>query len=174
MSTRARLGFAAISVTFACGGGGAQSPSASGGVCLPVAPMELLVLEHGREWEPIASLAADGTISQAVNKNPGVAFQITADVLRDSHGAPKMTCDASHTLHLEGTKLSMVFDGADALVGTGNDTSRIYVHDDGTVDVSLGRGTKPMPWKISGVTPATRRTAEILVLAAMSSAKWGG
>lgn len=141
---------------------------------MPVAPMQLQALEHGSEWEPVAILAADGTISQSVSKNPGVAFHIAADVLQDPTGAAKMTCDANRVLHLGGSQLTMHFDGSDALVGDGNDHSRIFVSDAGEVEVNLGRKNQVMPWRVTGVSAATRRTAEILVLAAMSSANWGG
>lgn len=136
--------------------------------------MQLQALEHGSEWEPVAILATDGSISQSVSKNPGVAFHIAADVVQDPSGAAKMSCDANRVLHLGGSALTMHFDGTDALVGDGNDHSRIFVSDAGQVEVNMGQKNQVMPWRITGVTAATRRTAEILVLAAMSSASWGG
>ena len=171
---RSFLGF--ILLLVGCGGGSsgaATSPSASA-ICLPVAPMELQALEHGSEWEPMAILAADGTISQSVSKNSGVAFRIAADVLQDAGGTAKMSCDANRVLHLGASPLTMHFDSSDALVGDGGDHSRIFVSDAGQVEVNLGGKSQVMPWRITGVSAATRRTAEILVLAAMSSARWGG
>ena len=163
-----------VIVLTACGGGssGASSPRSSA-ICLPVAPLQLQALEHGSEWEPMATLAADGSVSQAVNKNAGVAFYIAADVLRDARGALEMSCDSNRVLHLAGSALTMHFDGSDALVGDGSDSSRIFVTDAGQVEVNLGGKSQAMPWRITGVTAATRRTAEILVLAAMSAARWG-
>ena len=150
---------------------GAASPA--GGACLPIAPMQLMALEHGSEWEPVASLAADGTVSQAVNKSPGVAFVLAADEVREPSGTAKMTCDATHVLHVAGSPHAMRFDDHDALVGTGTDSTRIFVRDDGSVEMSLGGATRQAPWKVTGVTAATRRTAEILILTAMASASWG-
>ena len=159
----------------ACGGGGGgapgQSPSGSG-LCIPIAPMQLLVLEHGSEWEPVAVLAADGSISQSVTKSPGVAFRIVADELQDPKGAPKMSCDASRVLHMSGSQLTMHFDASDALVGSGGDQSRIFVSDAGAVEVTMGGASRPMPWRVAGMSPATRRTAELLVLATMASVDW--
>lgn len=161
----------------ACGGGAGgaaapQTPSASA-VCLPVAPMQLLVLEHGSEWEPVASLAADGSFSLSVNKRDRAVLRLAADELRDAQGAPKMSCDASRVLHMNGSALTMQFDASDALVGSGNDRSRIFVSDTGDVVVDFGGAPRAAPWRIAGVSPGTRRTAELLVLSTLASADWG-
>lgn len=155
----------------ASGGPGSQSPS--GGGCFPVAPLQLTVLEHGSEWEPVAMLAADGTITASVGKS-ATSFRIVGDTLQDGSGAPKMTCDSSRVLHVGSAAATMHFDASDALVGDGRDRSRIFVADSGDVEVALGGPSRPMPWRVVGVTASTRRTAELLVLATMASANWGG
>ncbi len=167
----------------ACGGGGRTAggsgatgpngpngPTGSSAVCLPVAPMQLTVLEHGREWEPVAALAADGSITESVSKRSGVAWVIAADELRDRDGKAKFSCDAQHVLHLGDGALSMRFDDGDALVGS--DGSRIFVADSGEVSVALGGRAVPASWRVVGSSAATRRTAELLVLATMASARW--
>ncbi|CAN5138967.1 hypothetical protein BH09MYX1_BH09MYX1_05370 [soil metagenome] len=133
--------------------------------------MQLLALEHGAEWEPIATLAADGSVSTS-RKHDAIAFLIAADEVRDAKGVAKFTCDTTRTLHVVSSPLSMHFDASDALVGDGNDTSRIFVADSGDVEVTLGGPSRTMPWKVTGASRATRRTAELVVLVAMTSA-WG-
>lgn len=46
------------------GGGGynpSYGPPPGGGPCWPIAPLQLQVLEHGREFEPISMVAADAS-----------------------------------------------------------------------------------------------------------------
>ena len=168
-------------VVVACGGGSGSGSGGAGGstggaaapssaICLPVAPMQLTVLEHGREWEPVAALAADRSITESVSKRSGVAFVLAADELRDAAGTAKFSCDKDRVLHLGDGALTMRFDGSDALVG--GDGSRIFVADSGDVSVALGGKDVRASWRIVGATAATRRTAELLVLATMASARW--
>jgi hypothetical protein len=131
--------------------------------------MRLLALEHGREWEPVAVLAADGTITQSISKRASPSFRIEGERLVGS-GGPSMTCTADGVLHVEGTQMTMRFDGTGALTDGGG--MRIFVADDGTVDAALGGESRRMPWRVDGVTQATRRTAEVLVFAAVASIDW--
>ena len=152
------------------GGGGGGSRTASGGACLPITPLRLLALEHGREWEPMSTLAADGTITTHFSKRTPLRFRIEGDRLVGSSG-PSMTCGPDGVVRIEGTQMTMRFEADGALVDGGG--MRIFVADNGAVDAALSRGAShPMPWRVEGVTPATRRTAEMLVFASLASVNW--
>ena len=153
----------------ACGGGSEGARSPSSGACLPIAPMRLLALEHRREWEPVSALAADGTISQRISKRASPTFRLQGDRLLAA-GAPSMTCTPDGVLHIDGMREVMRFDGQGALVTS--DGMRIFVADSGAVDFAMAGRSRAMPWRVEGVTPQTRRTAEILVLATVLSIDW--
>jgi hypothetical protein len=151
----------------ACGG---EASSPSGGVCLPVAPMQLIVPEGGG-WEPVAQLGPDGVIVQGVNKRPGPAMRIAGDQLVRPTGELFATCAPDRTLRF-GPTLALRFDAGDALVDPSTGQRSVYVYDTGEVDAGISGPARRMPWRVVGVSPATRRTAEVLVFAAMASIDW--
>jgi hypothetical protein len=136
--------------------------------------MRLLALEHGAEWELMSALAADGTITQTFNKRHPPSFRIERDrLVAGAGGAPSLTCDADGVLRMEGTKMTMRFDAQGAL--TDGNHMRIYVADSGVVEATLGGGEREgrrPGWRVEGVTPETRRTAELLVFASIASIDW--
>jgi len=138
---------------------------------LPVAPMQLLALEHGREWEPVAALGPDGVIQQGISKRgPAAVFRIAGDEVFDMSGVSKMRCERDRTLRFAGTNLAMRFDERDALVAS--DGTRIYVRDSGEVEMALAGPTRVMPWRVAGISPGLRRSAELLVFATVASINW--
>src|SRR5262249_13970357 len=130
-------------------------------------------LEHGTEWEAVSTLGADGLVSQFVNEHdPSAAFRLAGDRLLDPSGVTKATCMPDHALQLQGGTLALRFDADDALVDA--EGTRIYVADSTFVEVRHGTtiAVHEGVWRVAGMTPATRRTAELLVLATMASVDW--
>ena len=115
-------------------------------------------------------LAADGTLTQSISKRASPSFRIEGERLVASAGAPSMTCTTDGVLHVDGTQMTMRFDARGALTDGGG--MRIFVGDDGAVDAALGGESRRMPWRVEGVTPATRRTAEVLVFATVAAIDW--
>jgi hypothetical protein len=166
-------------VASACASSGTGGGSARGSgpdACWPVVPLELQALEHGREWEPIARLAADGSISS----RRGPLGRIAGD------GA---TFSAGDTVWLQGRcvgrsveltsainpalKMIASYDARDAFNEQAGWRARIYVADDGIVEMQtrgdhrvFGRpGTGGSAVRVVGDVRAGRRTAELLVFA---------
>src|SRR5262245_27607987 len=69
------------------GGNPSYGAPTGGGPCWPVAPLQLQALEHGREFETIAAVAADGSIVHAKGGSIGT---LRGDVLYGSGG--QLTC----------------------------------------------------------------------------------
>lgn len=155
----------------ACGRGGETVRSGASGLCLPIAPMRLLALEHGREWEPMAELRGDGTIATTFSRRPSQA-RIVGDRIEGARGYA-LQCTTDGVLHLQGSPLTMRFDERGVL--TDGQRMQLFVGDDGGVVATMNGGPmRPMGWRVEGVTPATRRTAEVLVFAAIAGIDWGG
>jgi len=152
-----------------CGGraGTTAGTSTGGGACLVVAPMRLLALEHGTEWEPLAELRADGTL---VRSPSSVVGSITHDQLLDRAGKPFLWCASDRQIHVAGHGPMAHFDADDHLVDA--DGSTLTIDDDGTVhwirdgrDVAAGA-------RLEGGYRGARRTAAFVVLATLFSAAW--
>ena len=159
----------------ACASSG--SPSAQGpasDACWPVVPLELQALEHGREWEPVSRLAADGTISNRV----GTLGRISGDTL--TMGADQAVVLSGQCTGRGATlgsplspalKMVVRYDERDAFNEVGGAGARITVADDGTVEMKLRAG-QPMfgrpgsgggAVRVVGDVRAARRTAALLV-----------
>ena len=133
--------------------------------------MQLLALEHGREWVTVAALGPDGVIQQTISKSgPSAVFRIAGDDVLNPLGISKMRCGPDRTLRFAQSDLTMRFDERDALVTS--DGTRIYVRDSGEVEAALWGPNRVMPWRVAGFSPGTRRTAELLVFATVASIKW--
>ena len=153
------------------GGGGGAVPGAAGGACLPVAPMELVVLEHGSEWEPIARLLPDGTV---VNKH-GPVGSIAQDQFFDRAHASVFWCAPDRTLHIRARPEAIAhFDAQDRLVDP-KDPGGVWVDDAGGLH-AIGPGGRDMfdgKARFVGGYAGARRTAVMVYFAAMSGARWG-
>ena len=158
------------------GGPGAHEPASS--ACWPVVPLELQALEHGRE-RPIARLAADGSISN----RRGSLGRIAGDGATSSAGETvwlRARCvgrSAELTTPIN-PALTMVvsYDAHDAFNEQAGWGARIYVADDGVVEMQAGGG-RPMfgrpgggggRVRVVGDVRAGRRTAELLVFATVA------
>jgi len=147
----------AIAALAGCGGASATG-SGSGGPCLPIAPMRLLVLEHGAEWEPTIELRADGSLV----RDNGVVGRIEADQVYGKDGRLKMTCAGrSISVGSGGQGVKATFDG-DALVDA--DGSRLFVDDQGGVHWMRGGKDILGEARFDGRWRPARRTAAIVVL----------
>ena len=146
--------------------------------CWPVMPLRLDALEHGRDWEPVCSLRADGTI---LNQRGALG------VLRDD--AFRIGAPDNKTAILEGrcrerkaelrTPLApailarVEYDRQDTFRELGGDHTTIRVGDDGFVDMQVrGRarfgppGTGGGVVRVVGDVNAGRRTAALLMFIA--------
>ena len=137
-------------------------------------PLELQALEHGREWEPVSRLAADGTIS-----NPrGTIGRISGDTLTIGAGQVILLsgqCTArSATLGSPlspALKMVVSYDERDAFNEVGGAGARITVADDGAVEMKLHAGSplfgRPGSGggavRVVGDVRVARRTAALLV-----------
>ena len=172
--------FAALAlVASACassgaGGGGARGSGSD--ACWPIVPLELQALEHGREWEPIARLAADGSISN----RRGPVGRIAGDGATFGAGetvwlqarcvgrSAELTSPINPTL-----KMVVSYDARDAFNEQAGWGARITVAADGVVEMWMrgdrwvfGRpGTGGGAVRVVGDVRAGRRTAALLVYA---------
>ena len=143
-------------------------------MCWPVVPLELQALEHGREWEPVSRLAADGTLSNRL----GTIGRISGDTL---------TIGAGQAIALSGQctgrratlgspvapalKMVVSYDERDAFNEVGGSGARITVADDGVVEMQLRAGQPVFgragagggAIRVVGDVQAARRTAALLV-----------
>ena len=150
------------------------SHGAASAACWPIVPLELQALEHGREWEPVSRLAADGTIS-----NPrGTIGRISGDTLTIGAGQVILLsgqCTArSATLGSPlspALKMVVSYDERDAFNEVGGSGAQITVADDGAVEMKLHAGSalfgRPGSGggavRVVGDVRVARRTAELLV-----------
>jgi len=174
------LGFVAAAVALTvsgCASAGAGAGGERAGrstACWPVVPLELQALEHGREWEPIARLAADGSISNA----RGPWGRIAGDAATFSVGGTvwlqarcvgrtvEVTSPVSPAL-----KTVISYDAGDGFNEHAGWEARITVADDGVVDMRtrgdrrvFGRpGSGGGAVRVVGDVRAARRTAALLV-----------
>lgn len=164
-----KLPWIAFVVLASCGGPASTqtTPSSTGSAtatasdfpCWPVAPMQLLALEHGAEWVPIAEIQGDGWIYNTKKERHFVA-RVSNDALLDMHDVPNMTC-IHREIDIAGGQNKGHYDASDAYVDA---RTRIEVGDDGMVTLN---GSAPKSVKVVGVVPKTRRTAVLLVIAAL-------
>jgi hypothetical protein len=129
-----------------------------------VVPLRLVALEHGKEWEPQVILEDDGSVHNP--RSPAFA-RIDHDRAETSTGT--LQCDADKSVRL-GAKAGLRYDATDALV---SEDIRIYVADDGEVEVKsgskvlIGKGGGGRA-RVVGDVKLARRTAEILVLLSLA------
>jgi hypothetical protein len=156
------------------GGGGARARGST--ACWPIVPLEVQALEHGREWEPIARLAGDGSISN----RRGLLGRIAGDGATFSAGDTvwlqarcvgrrvELTSPINPTL-----KMVVSYDARDAFNEQAGWGARITVADDGVVEMRT-RGDRPVfgrpgtaggAVRVVGDVRAGRRTAALLVYA---------
>jgi hypothetical protein len=155
-----------LGALIACGGASTNANtngagSTNGAVdCWPVAPMRLVALEHGTEWEPMAEMTGDGSI-YVLKKERKFFGRVSNDALMDAHETPTLTC-THREVGLPGNAMKGRYDDHDAYV---DGPTTIAIADDGMVTMN-GRGDGKV--KIEGPLPKTKRTAVLLVIAAMS------
>lgn len=153
---------------FGCGGN-ANSTSTSANApgpqaCLPIVPLRLLALEHGREWEPVAELRSDGTL---VSAKAGPIGHIENDRVYDVQNRAFLEC-VGRDLRVPGQPLTAHFDANDDFV---DQRSRIHVTDNGEVLMSMGGGPPQSMGRVEGPTRAPR-TVAMLVFAALAAGRW--
>ncbi|HEY2364779.1 MAG TPA: hypothetical protein VGH87_00290, partial [Polyangiaceae bacterium] len=134
--------------------------NASSNPCWPVAPMRLVALEHGTEWEPMAEMTGDGSI-YVLKKEKKFFGRVSNDAMLDAHETPVLTC-THREVGLPGNAMKGKYDDHDAYV---DGPTMIVVADDGMVTMN-GHGEGHV--KIEGPLPKAKRTAVLLVMAAMS------
>ena len=151
----------------ACGGASTESnpktstdTNASTNPCWPVAPMRLVALEHGTEWEPMAEMTGDGSI-YVLKKGRKFFGRVSNDAVMDAHETPTFTC-VHREVGLPGVSNKGRYDDHDAYV---DGPTTIAIADDGMVTMN-GQGEGKV--KIEGPLPKAKRTAVLLVMAAMS------
>jgi len=122
--------------------------------------MRLVALEHGTEWEPMAEMTGDGSI-YVLKKERKFFGRVSSDALMDAHETPTLTC-VHREVGLPGVTNKGKYDEHDAYVDGPN---TISIADDGMVTMN-GKGDGHV--KIEGPIAKTRRTAILLVIAALS------
>ncbi len=139
-------------------------------------PLELQALEHGREWEPVTRLAADGTVSNRLGPlgridGASATFRIGGTVWlegRCTGRSAEMTSPIATAM-----KMGITYDERDALNEVGGWGARIYIADDGTVEMRMRRdqpvfGSRAGAVRVVGDVRAARRTAALLVIATVA------
>lgn len=142
--------------------------------CWPIVPLQVQALEHGREWEPVSWLGADGTISN----RRGPIGRIAGDTL--TIGAGQVILLSGQCAGRRATvgsplspalKMVVSYDERDAFNEVGGAGARITVGDDGVVEMQMragqpvfGRsGSGGGAVRVVGDVRAARRTAALLV-----------
>ena len=165
---------AALAFSACASSGSLTARGPASDACWPVVPLELQALEHGREWEPITRLAADGTVSNRrgpLGRIDGAAatFNVGGTVWLQGRCAARdaeLTSPVSPAL-----KMRVRYDERDAFNEVDGWGARIYVADDGTVEMKL-RADQPVfgrpgsgggAVRVVGDVRAARRTAALLV-----------
>jgi hypothetical protein len=153
------MGCASASNTSTSGTGASALPSAPE-TCWPVAPMRLVALEHGTEEKPIAEMQGGGSIYGLKRGERKFAGRLYHDALLDAYDTPSLTC-VHREVGLPGVTTKGHYDAEDAYV---DERTRIAIADDGTVTLNGKAGGV----RVDGPIAKTRRTAILLVLAALS------
>jgi hypothetical protein len=136
---------------------------------LPIVPMELVALEHGSEWEPMATLAPDGTILQGRRKPIGA---IGGDQLFDGSRRSVMWCAPDGTVRAPGASQPIArFDAQDRLLDA-HDGSVMWIDDNGFVHRE--RGVDPFRGSVRfvGGYASAKRTAIVVFLSTFMNARW--
>lgn len=134
--------------------------SAKSGVCWPVVQLRFEALEHGKEWEPIVTLAADGAITHTQRGSLG---KLEADRVITKSG--ELRCDAERVVHMTGNEGIARYDDTDTLLV---DNLMITIRDDGEVVMALDGKPGPRA-RIAGDLTA-KRTGALLALMALAGA----
>jgi hypothetical protein len=170
---RPRL-LAALALSACASSGAPTAHGPASDACWPVVPLELQALEHGREWEPITRLAADGTVSNKrgpLGRIDGATatFSVGGAVWlqgRCTGRDAEMTSPVSPAL-----KMRVSYDERGAFNEVDGWGAWIYVADDGTVEMKM-RADQPVfgrpgsgggAVRVVGDVRAARRTAALLV-----------
>jgi len=153
-----------MGVLMACGGASTSTNADTAkrtttDACWPVAPMRLVALEHGSEWEPMAEMTGDGSI-YVLKKGRKFFGRVSNDALMDAHETPTLSC-VHREVGLPGVTNKGRYDDHDAYA---DGPTTIAIADDGMVTMN-GHGEGHV--KIEGPMTA-KRTAVLLVIAAMS------
>ena len=127
--------------------------------------MRLVALEHGPQAraegeKPIAEMQGDGSIYSTKHGERHFFGRVSNDALLDAHDTPVFTC-VHREIGLPGSPMKGHYDATDAY---DDGHARIAIQDDGTVTMNGKAGGA----KIEGPVAKTRRTAVLLVFAAMS------
>ena len=135
--------------------------SAKGGVCWPIVPLRFEALEHGKEWEPIVTLAADGAITHTKG---GALGTLAGDRVTTKSG--ELRCDAERVVHMTGSGEGIAhYDDTDTLLV---DNLMITIRDNGEVVMALDGKPGPRA-RIAGDLTA-KRTGALLALMALAGA----
>lgn len=163
-------GWIACFLIAACGSGSPSSgaasktealaPPASDYPCWPVAPMRLVVPRRGGEWEPIVEMQGDGAIYRYKDGARKFVARVKNDALLDAHDVPSLTC-IHREIAVPGAAAKAQYDEKDTFFDS---RVHITVADDGAVTMS---GAPGVDVRIEGPITKTRRTAVLLVLAAL-------
>ncbi len=128
--------------------------------CWPVAVMRLVALEHGTEEVVVAEMTGDGSIYGLKHGERKFAGRVYHDALLDAYDTPSLTC-VHREIGLPGVTIKGHYDAEDAYVDA---RTRSAILDDGTVTLN----GKPGDVRVEGPIHKARRTAILLVLAALS------
>jgi uncharacterized protein (DUF1684 family) len=125
--------------------------------------MRLLVERHGKDWEPLVEMQGDGAIYKYKDAARQFVGQVKNDALLDAHEVPSLTC-IHREIGVPGAEAKARYDEHDTYYD-----SRIHitVADDGTVTAAGAPGEPAFGVRIEGPITKTRRTAVLLVLAAL-------
>jgi hypothetical protein len=122
--------------------------------------MRLSALEHGREWEPVADLMADGSVVQ----ERAYTGLIRNDSVLDARGRVLLHCNGRTLIEASNGRVMGVFDANDDLIDA-RTGGRIATFRNGTQPVLFeSEGHGPLPAQMQGMPPWAKRTGEVLTL----------
>jgi hypothetical protein len=127
-------------------------------------PLRLLVLEHGREWEPIAALQADGVVLHAKG---GAVARIANDQVTGMQGQPMFQC-VNGELRVAGHPQAARFEPNGDLV---DPMMRIHVEPSGEVFMATGGHPPQSMGRVEGPQQSPR-TAAVLLLVTLANGNW--
>lgn len=167
--------FCGAVLAFSCSCAGAQSTTSAGANarCLPVVPMRVLALEHGRAWELVATLAPDGFVYHRGSKGNAPIGRIWSDSVSGDRGGATLSCGSDWFLYdASGKRTDSHFTDRGDLEML-SERSVIHVDDSGQIVVVHDGQVDPrMAARIEGDIRGARRTAAMLAMLAMFGGDW--
>jgi hypothetical protein len=147
----------------ACGGASGRVSSAGSGRCWPIVAFRIEALEHGREWEPVLVVAADGTVRRPGSTKVRGTFTQERDLDVFTFPSGRITCGPDRVIRMSGSSSVVTYGPADELIDR---STRVTIDAAGVLEMGTEQG--PPRARVVGDLAQVRRPAALLALLAMA------